>query len=182
LIRVPLIIRFPHDDFAGLRVSEPVSLLDVIPAIMDYLDRPELAARGRGRSLLPLIEGGGPSGEMRLTAMRHNKKKYYRPHKEKRGDLNAVIRQGTWKGIWNVEIDTFELYDLARDPRETMNLSESEIALARTMRDFARSQLAACRAAAMEGSSGREPELDEEIRRRLETLGYLDGGGDKPKP
>jgi hypothetical protein len=34
----------------------------------------------------------------------------------------------------------------------------------------------------MEGSSGREPELDEEIRRRLETLGYLDGGGDKPKP
>ena len=55
LIRVPLVIRFPGDEFAGRRIEGPVSLLDIVPTIMDYLHRPELAANCRGQSLMPLL-------------------------------------------------------------------------------------------------------------------------------
>ncbi len=174
LIRVPLIIRFPHDEFAGRRVNEPVSLLDVVPTIMDYLRRPTLAANCRGQSLMPLIEGEATSDDMRVTAGRHNKKKYYRPYKERRGDVNLVVRRGKWKGIWNAEMDSVELYDLQSDPQETTNVSTENEALAKTMRDFARSQLAACEAVAMEPVLGKQSDLDEQTRRQLESLGYVD--------
>ena len=132
-----------------------------------------LAEDFRGRSLLPLIEGEADTSLMRVTAMRHNKKKYYRPHKESRGDLNLVIRQGGWKGIWNRETDTLELYDLRSDPSETEDRSAAEPELAERMKDLARSELARCEASDMKASSGNELELDEETRRRLEALGYL---------
>jgi hypothetical protein len=110
---------------------------------------------------------------MRIMAMRYNKKKYYRPHKEERGDLNLVVRHGSWKGIWNAETDTVELYDLGDDPDERENVSQEKGELAERMRGFARARLAECEAIAMEASSGNEPELDEETRRRLEALGYV---------
>jgi arylsulfatase A-like enzyme len=174
LIRVPLIIRFPHDEFAGRRVDGPVSLLDIVPTVMDYLRRPELAANCRGRSLMPLIEGEPLTDDMRVTAGRHNKKKYYRPYKETRGDVNIVVRQGHWKGIWNAEWDRMELYDLQSDPGETTDSSAENPELAQTMRAFAQSQLAQCQAVAMEPVSGKGDDLDEETRRQLETLGYID--------
>ncbi len=174
LIRVPLIIRFPHDEFAGRRVNEPVSLMDVVPTIMDYLRRPTLAADCRGQSLMSLIDGDATSDDMRVTAGRHNKKKYYRPYKERRGDTNLVVRRGRWKGIWNVETNKVELYDLQSDPYEATDVSAENQRLAKTMRDFARSQLAACEAVAMEPVSGNQSDLDEQTRRQLESLGYVD--------
>ena len=180
LIRVPLVIRFPRNQFAGTRVSQPVTLLDVAPTIVDYLGATELAAGFRGRSLLPLIqekpEGGADESSMRVTAVRDNRKKYYRPHKENRGDLNVVIRQGGWKGVWNAEIESFELYDLERDPGEIENVSAAEPELVEDMLDFAQSWLAGCEAVAMESFTEDELRLDEETRQRLETLGYIGQG------
>ena len=176
LIRVPLVIRLPGNAFAGTRVSEPVTLLDVAPTIVDFLGAPELADGFRGRSLLPLIEGRTDENLMRVTAMRHNKKKYYRPHKENRGDLNLVIRQGEWKGIWNAETESFELYDLGRDPGESEDVSAAEPELVDKMITFAQSQLARCEASAMERYRENELQLDEKTRRQLEALGYIGQG------
>ena len=176
LIRVPLVIRFPGNEFAGARVSEPVTLLDVAPTIVDYLGATELADGFRGRSLLPLIEGKTDENLMRVTAMRYNKKKYYRPHKENRGDLNLAVRQGEWKGIWNAETESLELYDLGRDPGESEDLSAAEPELVEEMISFAQSQLARCEASATERYRGNELRLDEKTRRRLEALGYIGQG------
>ena len=85
---------------------------------------------------------------MRVTAMRYNKKKYYRPHKENRGDLNLAVRQGKWKGIWNAETESLELYDLGRDPGESEDVSAAEPELVEEMISFAQSQLARCEASA----------------------------------
>ena len=180
LIRVPLVIRFPGNEFAGTRVSHPVTLLDVAPTIVDYLGGTELADDFRGRSLLPLIqekpEGGADENSMRVTAMRHNRKKYYRPHKENRGDLNLAIRQREWKGIWNAETESLELYDLGRDSGESEDVSAAEPELAAEMIDFAQSWLARCEASAMETYKENELQLDEKTRRRLEALGYIGQG------
>jgi choline-sulfatase len=147
LIHVPLLIHFPRGQFAGLRLEGPVSLLDVVPTIFDYLGRPELAAGSRGESLLPRLRGEREDDPERLwiSAVRHNRKKYYRPDKESRGDLNISLRQGSWKAIWNAEVDSLELYDLSRDPGETNDLRARYPERREQMRRAAESWLLECR-------------------------------------
>jgi len=176
LLRVPLIVRLPGGRFAGLRVTDPVSLVDVVPTILDYLNRPDLAEGCRGRSLMPLITGNRlpPADEPLVTAVRMNRKKFYRPWRQSRGDVNVVLRQRDHKGIWNAEIETFELYDLASDPGETRNLATAQPELASTMVEYARRWLADCgRQATTTAPTDRE-NLDPETLERLRSLGYVE--------
>ena len=143
-----------------------MSLIDVAPTLLDYLrlERPDTF---RGGDLFQ------SENALRVVALRDNQKKYFRPYKELRGDVNVVLRQGMWKGIWNAEIDTFELYELEADPLEQMDTSEDR-ELAESMRAFAHSQLVQCRQRAKERPDATMDELDETTRRQLESLGYVD--------
>jgi arylsulfatase A-like enzyme len=105
--------------------------------------------------------------------VRHNEKKFYRPYEQTRGDLNVMMRRGQWKGIWNVELDTLELYDLDADPQERADVSKTEQAISEGMERFARSALEQCRERAPGSLSESDVELDEESRRQLESLGYV---------
>jgi arylsulfatase A-like enzyme len=172
LIHVPLIVHFPSNRFAGRRVKEPVSLIDVAPTLLDYLGLPR-SGQYRGRSLLPLCEHGSESGSIRMTAFRRNLKKYYRPYQQTRGETNVAVRWGMWKGIWNADIGSFELYDLDRDPGEKMDLSAREAERSAAMRKVARSELARCYQRAAEGPRDAGGALEEETLRRLELLGYV---------
>ena len=175
-LRVPLIIRFPGGRYAGRRVTEVVCLVDLAPTIFDYLQRPDLAAGMRGRSLMPLVRGDSAPEppELCVTAMRMNRKKYYRPYKETRGDSNFVVRDDRWKGILNAEVGTFELYDLAEDPLERVELSAQQPERAAAMRDYLEVFCAECFAGAKEATTGGLDELDEETLERLRSLGYVD--------
>jgi arylsulfatase A-like enzyme len=173
LIHVPLIVRFPSDRFAGRRVKEPVSLIDVAPTVLDLLGLPRSDGY-RGRSLLPLCEHDAENGSIRVTSFRRNLKKYYRPYRQTRGDVNVAVRWGMWKGIWNAENGSFELYDLYRDPGERTDLSRRETERSAAMRTVARAELARCYQGAARGSRGPGGALDEETLRRLESLGYVD--------
>lgn len=175
LMHVPLIIHFPRGRFGGRRLQSVVSLVDVLPTIMDYLGRSELSDGARGESLMPLIRGQTTDDIERLaiTGMRINRKKLYKPWKEQRGDENIVIRQGKWKGIWNVEPNSFELYDLTADARELRDLSDEHPDLASTLRDAGRRWREQCGSRASTPDAPRE-EMDEETRARLRELGYVD--------
>ena len=174
LMRVPLIIRFPRNEFAGTRVKKVVSLVDVLPTIFDYLQRPELASGTRGRSLMPLVRGAEPVPRQPFTVpgMRHNTTRYYRPWVPTRGDINIVVRRGQWKGIWNVEVDTLELYDLITDPLEQENVQAEHPELVQAMRAYAADWYKHCQ----DRTTPAEDigELDEETLRRLRSLGYVD--------
>jgi arylsulfatase A-like enzyme len=173
LVHVPLIIRFPGDGFAGRRVSQPVSLIDVAPTILDFLGLAP-GPRHRGRSLLAFDFADSPGGGIRMTAFRHNMKKFYRPYKKARGDVNVALRWGRWKAIWNVELDSLELYDLARDPGEMTDVSSQAREISEALRELAKSELTRCyeRGVSLPRDTG-EP-LDEETLRQLESLGYID--------
>ena len=109
---------------------------------------------------------------MLIPAMRHNDSFYYRPFKEKRGDLNVVVRRDQWKGIWNDELGAMELYDLTLDPGELSDLSVRQPQLVQGMSEKARNWLKICKNNAVEPE--RAEEMDEETRERLRALGYLD--------
>jgi len=174
LVRVPLMIRFPKGaPFTPKRISQPVSLVDIVPTIMDYMGS-DADPNTRGRSLLPLIEqGSGDEAELRVTSMRVNLKKFYRPYKEQRGDLNVVVRQGAWKGIWNAEPATLELYDLREDPAEQRDVSADHQELATSMKDHAVAWLDEGRARAADVVVPPQEALTEEQIERLRSLGYV---------
>ena len=175
LIHVPLIVRFPRGQYGGRRIESLVSLIDVLPTVFDVLEEPGYARGARGRSLMSLIRGDEPAEEddFQIISMRINSKKYYRPWKQSRGDINLAVRHGEWKGIWNAEPKTLELYNLAIDPGEQSDVSAENPQMALVMKLFARQYYEECTkhaAAPLE----RPGELDEETRQDLRSLGYLD--------
>jgi arylsulfatase A-like enzyme len=177
LLHVPLIIRFPHNQYAGRRVTDLVSLVDVMPTVLDVLGKPDLVADLRGSSLMPLIRGEANRDEQSfyIPSMRHNVMSYYRPWKQQRGDVNVVVRRGDWKGIWNVERDTFELYDLLTDAGEQDNLAPQQPELLAAMRQHVEAWYETCGHRTAEGAGAVEAgQLNEQTRRNLRALGYVD--------
>jgi arylsulfatase A-like enzyme len=173
LTRVPMIIHFPGDEFGGQRISAPVSLVDLMPTIFEYLGQPELCETCRGVSLMPLI-GGIKQPEQpqpSILSMRFNRVNHYRPWKESRGDINVSLQKGPWKAIWNTELESLELYNLERDTGELSNVSATQSDVTRIMRGRADSWLQDCWSKAAPPQEVEE--IDEETEERLRALGYF---------
>ncbi len=181
LMHVPLVMRFPHDRFAGQRVAAPVSLVDVLPTILDAVGRADLATGTRGKSLMPLARGEtSERGDALLVpGMRINTTRYYLPWAETRGNVNIVVRRGAWKGIWNADLNTFELYDLSVDPREHDNLASAHPDLVTAMRSHAETWYARCRESKQATGTVDLDKLDQATLRNLRALGYISGGEDE---
>lgn len=130
--RVPLIVSHPGRLPAGKRVGALVSLVDLMPTFAEA-GGIGLATPVDGRSLLPLMDGredgrdreviGDYCGEATIEPIR-------------------MVRRGTYKYI-AVNGHKPQLYDLAKDPQETVNAAgrgeyrEIEAALhARAVRDW----------------------------------------------
>ncbi len=171
LLRVPLMIRFPNGAHGGQRIRTPVSLVDLMPTLGSYLNVPSLSDDVRGRDLMPLIRGEADAEDQaRVVGMRDNRMKYYRPWAEGRGDVNVAVRVGSFKGIWNADPDTVEIYDLAADPGETHDLAATRPDLVGQVRDTARDWYESCAAGQLTPSaSDKMQDLD-----NLRTLGYVD--------
>jgi len=55
-LRVPLVIKQPGGSGTGLRVTDPVQLIDLVPTVLDFAKAPG-ASGLRGRSLVPALSG-----------------------------------------------------------------------------------------------------------------------------
>jgi arylsulfatase A-like enzyme/cytochrome c-type biogenesis protein CcmH/NrfG len=164
-MHVPLIIRLPGDS-APLLVSDPVSLVDLMPTILAAvgLDSP---AQVQGRSLLPSLHGK-PSGLGRSLYGETFLPRLHFNWSELRGAENAKYHF--------IDAPHSELYDLTKDPGEVHNLISEKKAVAEEMR----SQLTGL---IREYSAGKEMAektgLDPALMERLKSLGYagFSGGG-----
>lgn len=184
LAAVPLIVKFPRGEFSGKRISTVVSLIDVLPSVFDYFARTDLAAGARGRSLMPLIRGEDDRHDAPIvvTTVRENKTKYFRPWAETRGERNIALRtiDGEWKGIWNVDLNTFELYNLFQDPREQDNVAESNTELLEAMFTVARPWYEQCLGSRQQGEQTPIEQIDPQVLKNLAQLGYVDAPGGEP--
>jgi choline-sulfatase len=114
--RVPLIIHAPQQ-FARRRVSHNVSLVDLLPTLVDIVSgngaKPDLVAPVDGQSLVPLLQGEEIDWDTPV---------YGEYLAEGAIAPCLMIRRGRFKYIF-CESDPDQLYDLQTDPLELDNLA-----------------------------------------------------------
>jgi arylsulfatase A-like enzyme len=171
VIRVPLIVRVPGGSGRGRVVEAPVSLVSLMPTILDYLEIPAPDAGFQGPSLRPLIDG---SAELELPPVRSEVRFIVLNRKnilaEKTAFKHALVR-GRHKLIKDFEGQSYELYDLERDPGERENLASARPELLREMLvALKRTQETADGGTAGDANATLDPK-DAEL---LRNLGYID--------
>ena len=123
-VRVPLFISVPG--VKGRVIRNPVSLVDVLPTLLDLLRIP--APDGlAGRSLGPVLAGRTPSDPDRPVLSEATQLAWKR-----------MVLRGRWKLIRDDAHDTWELYDVARDPRERRNRYHLEPGKVRELKETLR--------------------------------------------
>jgi len=166
-VKVPLIIRVPGEDTAGVRVQTQVRTIDVAPTILDLV---ELAPPDpiHGESLVPLM----------LQPELEGAKYAY-------SESMAVHLIYGWSALYSLRTSTHkiidapraELYELTQDTSESKNLLKN-------LPDLAEDLRVALMELREEIESGapeiQEADLDEETRDMLAALGYV--GGATPAP
>ena len=111
--RIPLIVHAPGR-FAPRRVSEPASLVDLLPTLLALAGQSaagSYAAPLDGRSLVAALEGAGEPGEVMGEYLAE-------------GAIAPIvmIRRGRHKFVHS-PVDPDQLYDLVADPNERNNLA-----------------------------------------------------------
>lgn len=148
-LQVPLIVKLPRNERRGTRVAEAVQLVDVLPTIAALTGA--LAPRNDGRSLL----------EPPVARPIHGETLYPRLHLGW-SELRSVIE---WPHHL-IDGPKPELYDLARDPRET-----------RDIRDTDRRVYAKLRGAVAPATPAVAQRIDAEEAKKLAALGYVSAQG-----
>ncbi|MFH1618998.1 MAG: sulfatase/phosphatase domain-containing protein, partial [bacterium] len=131
VVHVPLAIRIPG--VKGRRVRGLVQIVDIMPTLMQIMDAP-ISHRIQGTSLLPLMNKNKAVNEFVYAGAIYNtaKPEAYAPYDI--ASINESIRNDEWKLIHEIKFldspedpasgsteETFELYDLKKDPYELVN-------------------------------------------------------------
>lgn len=176
LVRVPMLWKFPDPTLVPRRIASAASLLDVVPTLLDYFGHPDRAAQCSGRSLLPVLQEDRETDPAKVEAVRIHLGLWHPTSDRTRGRYNVRVREARWRLIWNVELDTVELYDAGADPTEQTDLAAANPEVARRLREVARTWLDQRPGArALADRDGRNvQDLDEETQRTLRELGYIE--------
>jgi len=110
-IRIPLLIKLPGAGREGRHIADPVSILDVMPTVLDFAGIDHSGQQGV--SLLPLIAGGSRDAEPRALFAEH-----VRTLRQLRS-----IRVGRFKLVVDLVSNGAALYDLETDPGEEHDVS-----------------------------------------------------------
>jgi arylsulfatase A-like enzyme len=157
VIQVPLIVRPPGGERGGERVAVGAQLSDVAPTVYSLAGLPSPDGLA-GLDLLEL-ESGSAGGTPRPIV---SESVYPRIHFGW-SDLASIVEGD----LHFIESPDPELYRLAEDPDERMNVIQEERAAARRLRAALQE---------IDRTLTSPAEDDPETRRRLESLGYLSGG------
>jgi len=151
IIRVPLMIKWPRGERAGVVNAIPCSGVDVAPTLLEHAG---LASVGMAGTPLLSRDAATPIVS---------------------GTLEHAVVWGGFKGIFGSRQPT-RLFDLKEDPAELVDLAESRPDIVEKLEDILAAQrseaLALFRSFGPKGNDGRV-ELSERERERLEAFGYL---------
>ncbi len=161
-LHVPLIVKAPGQK-KGRVVSEPVSLVDVAPTILDFA-RAGAPAAMDGVSLRSTLGGkNGPTRDLYFESIVGSLLYGWHP-------LEG-LRRGRWKYIRSGRP---ELYDLAADPGENHNLFDAQPDVAEELATVLAADLARWEKTSARAETTATP-LDRDALERLASLGYVGG-------
>jgi arylsulfatase A-like enzyme/predicted Zn-dependent protease len=158
-VHVPLVFVTPFDKIQGIVRKTPVSLVDVMPTILEMTNM-DIPAEVQGRSLVPDF-----SREHAVDSTAYAETFYPRFHYGW-SELQS-IQDGRFKLI---RAPRLELYDLKADPDEMTNLVEERPADARRLLNELEGFIDASSQNAYELDFTK---MDEETRQKLSALGYI---------
>jgi arylsulfatase len=168
-VKVPLIIKFPRR-YKQEVLSDPVSMIDVVPTILDYYDIP-----------VP----GYIQGESLLKPYSKRKRKYIVSESVSGPGMEGkMLRFGDWKLIVNMKkpnqpgrvnwkrVIKRKLYDMAKDPQEQTNLfknpkfKNTALRLEKILKSIIERSVKAF-------GPGKSAKVDQEMVEHMKSLGYL---------
>jgi arylsulfatase A-like enzyme len=159
VLRIPLLLRGPGLP-AGLRIAEPVSLVDVMPTLLAMLGV-GTSEQLDGIDLSPTFRGSGAALPQRFIFAEANLD-------ADNSNTRWAVRQRRFKLHFDTTSGQTRLFDLLEDPGETADVSAAEP----EMRTMLMERLAEFRKPPSAGGR-RSPLTDAEIE-KLKSLGYLD--------
>ncbi len=173
MLRVPLIFRGPGIP-AGLRISTPVSSVDLVPTILK-LAGAEVPPALDGLDLTPLFRGDRDEAEAAFAERRQ--------YGEASGGLTydsivqkglfpvyRSVRQGRYKLVYESKAEKHALYDLDEDPGEKVDISAVQPEISAQLIDVMRQRY---RDYAPEPLPENRVELSKDDIERLRALGYI---------
>jgi arylsulfatase A-like enzyme len=122
-IRIPLVVVVPGA--APRVIEEPVSLVDVGATLFDLVGVARPGGQN-GRSLAAAVLGTGPAPDRTVLSELIADRQIPR-------NLRAPLH-GSWKLVWDLDANTYELYSLADDPGDRHDRFEDEPEVAAEMR------------------------------------------------
>ncbi len=140
-VRVPVVLRWPGRIPAGLRIAEPVTLVDLAPTVLGLLGIDARLGQD-GRDLSAEVTGrAGPPAERPVYLQRRifrpgatddlfDPPWARRPVGARIRGVQVGVRLGPWKYIENRADGQAELFDLRADPHERANVRLDEPAVA----------------------------------------------------
>ncbi len=154
-VHVPLFIKLPKNQHAGLRIKEPVSLVDVLPTLMGMIGG--RVGKVDGRSLAPLWSNEGGEKRDLFTHL----------------DMPWAHHTGAvrWPFKYIHKADGSRLvFNLEKDPAEKQNLfKEKDPAMVGIFREM----LERCAYNVKYPPRVVSTDMPEELREKLTNLGYL---------
>jgi arylsulfatase A-like enzyme len=167
-IRVPLLIKFPQNRFAGKRISETVRHIDIFPTVLKLFSF-QVPPGLQGRSLLSTIAGTEVQNLpvfSELSLDKANKKSMVY------GGNKVIANYGVNKNSGE-DFVFYEMYDVLADPDELVDISKQKPILF----GFLRTELEKWARQQSERRSllkkPKEAVLDDETKEILRSLGYL---------
>lgn len=130
-LRVPLIIYSPKK-YQPAKVSAPVSLLDILPTVLEEVGIEVGRSVGPvdGQSLVPILSGKRTKSE----AVSDRTFYWHLPHYTNQGSRpSGAVRKGNWKLLEDYETGALELYDLSADIGETTDVAGSNPEMVREL-------------------------------------------------
>lgn len=193
LIKVPLLVKFPGGEFEDAQLTEAVGLIDLFPTILSYYRVEYDKTRVDGVDLMPIIRGKkqAPRREFLISSISESRYIQEIPPK-------IALLQGDYKIIYSEpfsakELEYFkpaglppltpqiEVFDLKNDPGERSRISTPPAGLLKQAIPFIL-EIKKKIKRNISDKQKKETDLDEEARKQLESLGYIEPPASKRAP
>jgi arylsulfatase A-like enzyme len=132
-IRSPMIVRWPGVVKRGITSKHISAFWDIMPTLCNIAGAP-IPSQTDGISFLPVLEG-------KETEQPKHDYLYWEFNESinfKKGQYKQAVREDDWKGIYYIDNNQFELYDLKNDITEENNVANQNPEIVQNLKQIMR--------------------------------------------